>query len=112
MRKQESHTSGQGGQLDNEGGTPRPLFDLGQVVGTPGALQALENAGQQPGELLARHVMGEWGDLCDEDKAENDLSVEKGFRILSAYTLQTGVKIWVITEWDRSATTILLPEEY
>lgn len=100
------------GQLDQEESDPKPLFSLGKVVGTPGALQALEAAEQDPSELLTRHVTGDWGDLEDEDKEENELSVEKGFRIFSAYKLQSGVKVWVITEWDRSATTILLPEEY
>src|SRR5688500_6327908 len=90
----------------------KPLFDLGEVVGTPGALQALQEAEQNPLGLLVRHVTGDWGDLDDEDKAENDLSVEKGFRILSSYQLQTGVKVWLITESDRSATTFLLPEDY
>jgi len=97
---------------DDEHDNPRPLFDLGQVVGTPGALQALTEAGQLPYELLTRHVTGDWGNLDDEDKAENELSVEQGFRILSAYQLQNGVKVWVITEWDRSVTTLLLPDEY
>ena len=83
-----------------------------QVVGTPGALQALIEAEQHPVELLRRHVTGDWGRLSDEDKAENELSVDKGFRIFSAYRLKSGVKVWVITEWDRSATTILLPDEY
>ena len=100
MREKEPHSN------------PRPRFGLGQVVGTPGALRALEEAGQQPAELLDRHVTGDWGDLCDEDKEENELSVEQGFRILSAYELNTGAKVWVITEADRSATTILLPGEY
>jgi len=94
------------------GETGGSLFELGQVVGTPGALQALTEAGQLPAELLTRHVTGDWGDLCDEDKEENELSVEQGFRILSAYKLQTGAKVWVITEADRSATTILLPDKY
>ena len=97
---------------EKESCASKPRFSVGQVVGTPGALQALEEAGQLPIELLARHVAGDWGDLCDEDKAENELSVEQGFRILSAYKLQTGTKVWVITEADRSATTFLLPEEY
>lgn len=88
------------------------MFDLGQVVGTPGALQALTKAGQDPTELLARHVTGDWGDLCEEDVAENRLSVEQGYRILSSYELETGEKIWLITEADRSATTFLLPGEY
>jgi hypothetical protein len=97
---------------EQEPRTPKPLFSLGQVVGTPGALQALEDAEQHPVEFLTRHVTGDWGDLCDEDRKENELSVEQGFRILSAYKLETGVKVWVITEADRSATTFLLPEEY
>ncbi len=90
----------------------KPLFSLGQVVSTPGALVAMKQAGQDPAELLVRHVSGDWGDLCEEDKQENDLSVREGFRILSAYTLSTKVKVWIITEADRSATTFLLPEEY
>ena len=91
---------------------PKPLFGLGKIVGKPGALDALIEAEQEPIELLLRHVNGDWGILDDEDKKENELSVKEGFRILSAYNLETGVKIWVITEWDRSATTILLPSEY
>jgi len=91
---------------------PKPLFSLGQVVSTPGAIEALEQAGQEPLELLSRHVTGDWGELDDEDKAQNDFSVKNDLRILSAYTLENGVKIWVITENDRSATTFLLPSEY
>jgi len=91
---------------------PKPLFNLGQIVGTPGALIAMEEAEQHPVELLVRHVTGDWGDLEDEDKKENELSVKQGFGIQSAYELETDVKVWVITEWDRSATTILLPNEY
>ena len=87
-------------------------FALGQVVGTLGALAAMEEAGQSPLGLLTRHQSGDWGELCEEDKAENELSVREGFRILSAYVLTTKVKVWVITESDRSATTFLLPEEY
>jgi hypothetical protein len=87
-------------------------FLLGQVVATPGALAALRAAGQLPFTFLRRHQNGDWGDLCDEDKAENELSIAQGFRILSAYTLTTEVKIWLITEYDRSVTTLLLPSEY
>jgi len=87
-------------------------FDLGQLLATPGALRALEEAEQDPLGFLIRHVTGDWGDLDEEDKAENELSLRQGLRLLSAYHLSTGVKIWVITERDRSATTILLPEEY
>jgi len=90
----------------------KPLFKLGQIVATPGAIRALRDAGSNGLEFLARHVRGDWGDLGDEDKRENDLSVRQGFRILSAYVLNTGVRIWIITEADRSATTFLLPDEY
>ena len=88
------------------------LFELGQVVATPGALRALQKAEQLPAEFLDRHVAGDWGDLDAEDKRENEFSVRNGFRILSAYTTAAGEKIWIITEADRSATTFLLPEEY
>jgi hypothetical protein len=87
-------------------------FPLGQTVTTPGALEALEQAGQDPAALLARHIVGDWGDLDEEDKRENELSLAQGFRLLSAYHLTTGVKVWIITEADRSASTILLPSEY
>jgi len=96
--------------MTNTHGVPR--FPLGQTVATPGALCALEDAAQSPHWFLRRHVTGDWGDLDKEDKAENELSLREGFRLQSAYHLSDGVKIWVITERDRSATTILLPEEY
>ena len=92
---------------------PEGLFSLGQIVATPGALEALKAEGSNGLELLKRHVSGDWGDLSEDDRRENQLSVKEGFRILSAYRLQrTGVKLWIITEADRSATTFLLPEEY
>jgi hypothetical protein len=87
-------------------------FPLGRVVATPGALKALEEANQNAFELLERHQAGDWGDLCEEDKDENEFSVLNGFRILSAYRTRNDVKIWIITEADRSATTLLLPHEY
>ncbi len=87
-------------------------FPLGRTVATPGALDALKEAGESPAYYLDRHITGDGGDVPPEDAAENELSVKKGFRILSAYTLSTEVKIWLITEADRSSTTILLPEEY
>ena len=87
-------------------------FALGRVVATPGALRALERAGQLPAEFLDRHVNGDWGEVPEEDKQENEFSVQHGFRILSAYTTSAGEKIWIITEADRSYTTILLPSEY
>ena len=90
----------------------QPAFELGQIVATPGALAALKKAGQQPGEFLTRHVHREWGELDDEDRRENEYSLEHGFRLLSAYRTNAGDRLWIITESDRSATTILLPEEY
>lgn len=97
---------------DEQPSSPEPLFSLGQVVATPGALKSLKTAQQNPLELISRHVTGDWGDLNEEDKQENELSVDRGFRILSAFELPTGKKVWIITEADRSATTILLPSEY
>ncbi len=90
---------------------PKSL-ELGQIVATPGALAALEESGEQPGDFLARHASGDWGDLCEEDRRENEFSLIHGFRLLSAYRLKNGVKLWVITEADRSATTLLLAGEY
>ncbi len=90
----------------------QPLFSLGQVVATPGVLAALEKAGQGPQDFLSRHVRGELGDLCEEDCRENQFSLERGLRLLSSYRTFAGVTLYVITESDRSATTILLPEEY
>jgi hypothetical protein len=93
-------------------GGPVIRFPLGQVVATPGALRALEKAEQLPAEFLDRHVNGDWGDVPEADKQENELSVEQGFRILSVYTTSAGDQIWILTEADRSATTIMLPSEY
>lgn len=87
-------------------------FDLGRVVATPGALEALERSGDAPVTFLRRHLGGDWGDLDEHDRLENELSVREGFRLLSAYVLKDGTKIWLITEADRSSTTILLPSEY
>ena len=92
--------------------TVNSRFKLGQVVSTPGALEALEEAGVAPVTLLMRHASGDWGEVPPEDAEENELSVREGFRILSSYVLSTKVKVWVITEADRSVTTFLLPSEY
>lgn len=89
-----------------------PKFPLGRIVATPGALQALEEANQNPFEFLERHQTGDWGELCEEDKRENEFSVRNRFRILSAYRTLHDVKVWIITEADRSVTTLLLPCEY
>jgi hypothetical protein len=91
---------------------PQPLFALGDVVATPGAAMAMGAADQSPLALLTRHVTGDWSELDEHDQRENAFSVKQGLRILSAYTLETGVKLWLITEADRSVTTFLLPEEY
>ena len=87
-------------------------FNPGQVVATPGALAAIGVSGESLFDYLARHLSGDWGDLDAEDAQENELSLKHGWRLLSAYSLKSGVKIWVITEADRSSTCILLPEEY
>src|SRR5579872_5323300 len=83
-----------------------------QIPSWPGRLHAWRfscRAGQEPWPFISRHVAGDWGELDEEDRRENELSGKEGFRILSAYTLSDGTKIWIITEADRSATTILLP---
>jgi hypothetical protein len=89
-----------------------PRFPLGQVVATPGALAALQETCESPGSFLGRHVGGNWGELDEHDQQENELLVEHGFRLLSAYTLSSGTRLWIITEADRSSTTLLLPSEY
>ncbi|MEJ7862727.1 MAG: hypothetical protein WKF90_13945 [Pyrinomonadaceae bacterium] len=88
------------------------LFPLGQIFLTIGAREALEDSNQTPSEFIARHQTGDYGDICEDDRRENELSVKEGFRILSAYKTSQDVKIWVITEADRSSSTLLLPEEY
>ena len=86
------------------------LFPLGNVYQTPGVLEAIPS--EDVLRALARHQSGDWGDLGDEDKRENEFSLGYPLRLLSAYHAQTGVKFWVITEADRSSTTVLLPSEY
>ena len=89
-----------------------PLFSPGRLVATPGAIALLERTDKSPLEFLSRHLRGDWGDLCPEDKTENELSLKYGFRLLSSYQATETEKLWVITEADRSLTTLLLPEEY
>ena len=86
------------------------LFESGKIVATPGAL-SLADKGVNLLSYLAKHLSGDWGELGEEDKKENQFSLKNGFRILSAYNTRLG-KLWIITESDRSATTFLLPEEY
>ncbi len=90
----------------------RPLLELGLVVATPGALTALAEAHESAEWYLRRHQSGDWGDLCPEDRAVNRQALRLGQRVLSEYGLPTGEKLWIITDWDRSVTTLLLPVEY
>lgn len=87
-------------------------FPLGQIAATPGALEAMTNSGQRPDFFLARHQTGDWGEVDTEDWQANDQALIHGDRLLSAYRTLRGVKLWIITEANRSATTIILPEEY
>lgn len=90
----------------------QPRFSLGQVVATPGALEALASSNQSPEEFLKRHLSGDWGDVCEDDRQANEDALLHGERLLSSYRTSKSVKLWIITEADRSATTLLLPEEY
>jgi hypothetical protein len=92
-------------------------FPLGQCLATPGALEALEQSGETPAKFLKRHIAGDWGDLCEDDRKLNDEALVDGSRLLSAYATSKGTKIWIITEaiddeGNRAATTFLKPEEY
>jgi hypothetical protein len=87
-------------------------FELGVVVATPGALEVLGHLEISPSELVERHASGDWGEVPSEDARENEYALEYGFRVMSSYPLSGGVRVWVITERDRSLTTILLPPEY
>lgn len=103
-----------------------PRFALGQIVATPCALDLLEQTGFSALALISRHVHGDWGDCCDEDKATNELSVQQHTRVMSVYRLVDAERllqtpqdkrtslptVWIITEADRSVTTLLLPEDY
>jgi hypothetical protein len=97
--------------------TIKPKFSLGQIVSTTGAVEALREAAQSASAFLQRHVQGDWGDLCEEDREANDQALLDGSRLLSAYRTSLGEKLWVITEavddsGKRAATTLLLPSEY
>ena len=89
----------------------RAPLPLGRVVATPGALKLLTEAREHPFDLLARHATGDWGELCAFDRRQNEIALRDGLRVLSSYEI-SAERVWVITEADRSVTTILLPEEY
>ena len=83
---------------------------LGRVLATPGALDLISEAGERPFDCLARHAAGDWGDLCAFDRRQNEVALREGYRVLSSYPIGEE-RVWVITEADRSITTILLPED-
>ena len=87
-------------------------FPLGQILATPGALEALERTGQLIFKFTASHASGVWGDLCEHDAQANDDALDNGGRIFSVYHLVDGTKVWVVTEAYRRATTVLLSSEY
>jgi hypothetical protein len=89
----------------------KTMFPLGRIAVTGAALLVLQRANILPESILQRHVLGDWGDVTDSDKRTNELAVEMGGRILSAYKIPPGDTVWVTTEPDRSTTTILLPSE-
>ncbi len=97
---------------------PTPKFKLGQMVATPGAIAALQKSGDDPAKFIERHRIGDWGDMPAEDKTLNDNAIahegdrDHQDRVMSSYLTSANEKLWVITEWDRSVTTILLPSEY
>jgi hypothetical protein len=85
-------------------------FQLGQIVATPRALESLTHADIHA--ALGRHSSGDWGDVCEEDRRSNDDALRYGLRLLSVFRSASGTKFWIVTESDRSATTVLLPDEY
>jgi hypothetical protein len=90
----------------------KPKFQLGKLVATQGALAALTEAGQAPMHFVARHLRGDWGDCDEHDRQVNEDALQSGARLFSVYRTAKNVKIWIITESDRSSTCLLLPEEY
>lgn len=85
-------------------------FPLGRIARTPGVIQKIPES--EMWSAIQRHAFQDWGDVCEEDRLANDEALKEGDRLLSVYHSSEGKKFWIITEWDRSATTVLLPEEY
>ena len=92
------------------GSGPKPKFRLGQLVATPGVLEIVTH--EEITRALDRHIGGDWGDVDEEDRAENERSLIHALRLFSVYHSSDGSKFWIITEHDRSVTTVLLPSEY
>jgi hypothetical protein len=98
-------------QLSKGNQMNKPLFELGQVVITPACIELIEHQGKSPEEFLARHHVGDWGDIDEEDKQMNEEALWGGSRLMSVYETERG-NIWIFSEADRSSTTLLLPSEY
>jgi len=90
----------------------QPRFRAGQLVMTAGVNDLVQRGALNPVPYLRRHLDGDWGDLCDEDRRSNDAALKNGDRLFSSYRITPDLKLWIITEWDRSVTTLLLPDEY
>ena len=97
---------------------PEPKFEMGRLVITAALQHDLEESDTEKdwhdeiNLFVSRHLFGDWGDVDTHDGSVNDRAVVNGDRVVSAYTTTNGIKIWVITEWDRSVTTLLRPEDY
>ena len=98
--------------MSNEQVSTQLPLRLGQLVATPVAIALMAKLGIDPSKLIERHRNGDWSELCDEDRQANAEAIVHGERILSSYPVDDGVKLWVITERDRSVTTILIPNDY
>lgn len=90
----------------------QPRFRAGQLVMTAGVNDLVQRGALNPAPYLQRHLNGDWGDLCDEDRRSNDAALKNGDRLFSSYRITPDLKLWIITEWDRSVTTLLLPDKY
>ncbi len=87
-------------------------FEFGTIVATRGVMEHVNSDAEILFPYIARHASGDWGEICDEDKIANADALKNGMRLMSVYRLPDGEKIWIITEWDRSVTTVLFPHEY
>ncbi len=96
--------------MNSEMNLANSKFPLGRLVATSNAVSQLSPADVAAG--IGRHASGDWGEVCEEDHASNEEALVDGIRLMSVYTSSNGIKFWIITEWDRSITTVLLPEDY